>query len=176
MKNIILTGLMGSGKTSAAALLKIKFPDFSLIETDELIVEKENMTINDIFEKKGEEYFRKTEKAIIDKILNKENQIISLGGGSLNNNFDFEKAKKNSLLFYLKADVEILYNRIKNNNDRPLLKCENPKEKLKNLLGIREKNYNRADYIIDVNKLSIEQTAKEIERIYYEARSNQCKN
>ena len=172
MKNIILTGLMGSGKTSVAKALKSKLTNFDLVETDEMIIKQENMTINDIFAAKGEEYFRKTEKNIINEVLNKENQIISLGGGSLNNDFDFEKSKKNSVLFYLKADVEILYNRIKNNNDRPLLKCENPKEKLEKLLKIREGNYNKADFIIDVNRLNIEQTANEIERIYYETGSN----
>lgn len=169
MKNIILTGLMGSGKTSVSVSLKNIFKNFDLIEIDNLIVKKEGMEINKIFETKGEAYFRKVEKEIVDKALLKQNQIISLGGGSLENNFDFESAKKNSVIFYLKADVETLYKRIKNNKDRPLLKCDNPKGKLENLLTKRENNYKKADYTIDVNDLSIEQTAKEIERIYNEA-------
>ena len=173
MKNIVLTGLMGSGKTSAARALKKLFFDFSLIEIDELVVKKEKLSINEIFSKKGEVYFRKIEKETIDEVLKKENQIISLGGGSLENNFNFELAKKNSILFYLKADIDILYNRIKNNNDRPLLNCENPKEKLKNLLKMREENYKKSDYTIDVDFISPDITAKKIEEIYKnETRSN----
>ena len=166
MKNIILTGLMGSGKSSVSALLKEYLPSFDLIETDSFIVQKEGMSVNEIFEKRGEKYFRETEKNIIDKVLQKENQIISLGGGSLENSFDFESAKKNSVMFYLKADVEILYDRIKNNKDRPLLKCENPKQKLADLLNIREKNYKKADYIVDVNNLPIKEIAEEIIGLY----------
>ena len=166
MKNIILTGLMGSGKSSVGALIKEYLPDFELIETDFLIVQKEGMTINKIFEEKGEKYFRNTEKSIVDALLKKENQIISLGGGSLENDFDFEAAKRNSVLFYLKADVEILYERIKNKKDRPLLKCENPKQKLEDLLDIREKNYMRADYIVEVNTLTIKETAEKIIGFY----------
>ena len=166
MKNIILTGLMGSGKTSVSCYLSKIFPDFKLIETDSLIVKKEGVSINEIFEIKGENYFRQIERDLICSILKSENQIISLGGGSLENNFDFALAKKNSLIFYLKASIETLYERIKNSNDRPLLKCDNPKAKLKELLDIREKNYLKADYIIDVNNIDIETTAKKIEELY----------
>ena len=166
MKNIILAGLMGSGKTSVAKELKNILPEFNLIEVDKIIEEKENISINDIFKIKGESHFRKLEKTTIDDVLAKENQIISLGGGSLENDFDFETAKKNSIIFYLKANVDILFERIKNNKDRPLLNCENPKEKLTLLLGRREKNYKKADFIIDVNKITIKEAAKKIEEIY----------
>ena len=172
MKNIVLTGLMGSGKTSVSASLKNIFKNFDLIEIDNLIVKKEGMSINKIFEIKGEKYFRELEKETVETVLNKQNQIISLGGGSLENNFDFDSAKKNSVIFYLKADVETLYKRIKDNKDRPLLKCDNPQNKLEQLLKKRELNYLKADYTVDVNNLSIEQTAKEIERIYNETGNN----
>lgn len=166
MKNIVLTGLMGSGKTTVAKALKNIFKEFDLIEIDDLIAKKEKLSISEIFSFKGEEYFRTIEKNIIYETLKKENQIISLGGGSLENNFDFSVVKNNSLLFYLKADVEILYERIKNNKERPLLNCENPKEKLKNLLELREKNYKKADYIIDVNSILPEEISVKIEEIY----------
>ena len=173
MKNIILTGLMGSGKTTVGIILKEKLSDFTFVETDSLIVEKEGISINDIFSLKGEKYFRNLEKNLIDKIIKKGNQIISLGGGSLENDFDFKTAKKTSLIFYLKADVEILYERIKNNNERPLLKCENPKEKLRELLNKRKTNYEKADFVIDVSAISVQNAAEEIERVYKnETRSN----
>lgn len=173
MKNIILTGLMGSGKTSVAYYLKKSFPNFDLIEIDSLIVQKERISINKIFENKGEKYFRTVEKQVIDEVLAKENQIISLGGGSLESDFDFVLAKKHSLLFYLKAKPETLYERIKTANDRPLLNCDNPKEKLRELLNKREKNYMKADFVIDVNNIDINSVAKKIEEIYeYSNRDN----
>lgn len=172
MKNIILTGLMGSGKTTVASLLKKFFPNFQLVEIDEEIVKYEGCSINEIFNTKGEKYFRELEKNIIIKILKNNNKIISLGGGSLENDFDFEAAKKNSVMFYLSADVEILYERIKNSNNRPLLNCENPIKKLEQLLKMRENNYKKADYIIDVNKKNAAETANEIARIYNDSTDN----
>lgn len=172
MKNIILTGLMGSGKSSVAICLKKIFSDFELVETDVLIIQKEGASINNIFEEKGEKYFRTIEKQIIDDVLKKENQIISLGGGSLENDFDFELCKKKSIMFYLKADSDTLYERLKTANDRPLLKCENPKEKLQQLLEIREKNYLKADFIIDVNNIDIVTVSKKIGEIYKNANRN----
>lgn len=166
MKNIILTGLMGSGKSSVAKELNSFSPSFRLIETDELIIQKENMTIPEIFKNKGESYFRKIEKQIIDNCLKNHNQIISLGGGSLQNDFNFTLAQSNSIIFYLKADVDILYDRIKNDNNRPLLNCENSKQKLENLLNMREENYKKANYTIYVDKNSITEIAKEIWRLY----------
>ena len=159
---------MGCGKTSVAFCLKRFFENFDLVETDSLIVQKEGISINEIFETKGEKYFRTIEKQIVDEVLKKENQIISLGGGSLENDFDFDSAKKNSLSFYLKAKPETLYERLKMTNDRPLLNCKYPKKKLEELLKIREKNYLKADFVIDVNHKNIESAAKEIEDIYNE--------
>ena len=172
MKNIVLTGLMGSGKTTVAKELKKFFPNFELIETDELITKIEGISINEIFSQKGEAYFRTLEKKVIDDTLKGEGKIISLGGGSLNNNFDFPLAKKNSIIFYLKADVDILFERIKNNSDRPLLKCENPKQKLADLLNLREENYKKADYTIDVNEISPYLAAHKIKEIYDDITGN----
>lgn len=170
MKNIVLAGLMGAGKTTVAQSLKNILKNFALVEIDRVITEKEGVSINEIFSKKGEAYFRTMEKSVIEEILNSENQIISLGGGSLENNFNFEKAKKNSVIFYLKADVEILYERIKNSTERPLLKDENPKAKLADLLKIRQINYEKADFIINVSNISAQAAAEEIARVYnYEA-------
>ena len=166
MKNIVLAGMMGSGKTTVGNILKENLSGFNFVETDSLIVEKEGMSINEIFAEKGESYFRNLEKNIISELLKKQNQIISLGGGSLENNFDFETAKKTSVIFYLKADIENLYERIKNNNERPLLNCENPKEKLQILLEKRKINYEKADFIIDVSEISAKKAADEVERVY----------
>ena len=156
---------MGCGKSCVSKELKAIFCDCELVETDSLIEGIEKCSISEIFSNKGESYFRKLEQTIIENLLKKDNQIISLGGGSLENNFDFDLANKNSIIIYLKASPNTLYERVKDDNNRPLLKCENPKEKLKELLSIREKNYNKADYIIEVDNLTINDVAKNIEGV-----------
>lgn len=166
MKNIILTGLMGSGKTSVAKALVLHFPTFVLSEVDFLVEKQEGMSIGNIFSLKGEKYFRDREKEVTELLLKGKNQIISLGGGSLENDFNFNLAQETSILVYLKAEARVLYERIKNSNSRPLLNCDNPLDKLVELLEKREGNYLKADYVIDVNEKSVEEVANEIASRY----------
>ena len=88
--------------------------------------------------------------------------IISLGGGAFESETNRNNLSENGIVFYLKTDIETSYQRIKNDNSRPLLKCDNPKKKLEELLKIREVNYLKSDYIIETDKLSIVETAKQI--------------
>ena len=79
--NISLIGMMGSGKTTIAKLLVEKLNSFSLVDTDSIIVETENTTINEIFSLKGEDYFRSVESTVLGDVLSSDNQVISTGGG-----------------------------------------------------------------------------------------------
>ena len=83
--NISLIGMMGCGKTTIGELLA-KELCYKFIDTDSLIVEKENRSINDIFENDGEQYFRKVETNVLKEALNNQNQIISTGGGIVKSN------------------------------------------------------------------------------------------
>lgn len=149
--NIVLIGLMGAGKSTIGKALANAL-NWTFIDIDEEIVKQEKMSINDIFAQKSETYFRELETQIIKKFSNSENTVISLGGGA------FEKEENRTILlnlnkvFYLYADVDTLYERIKTDSSRPLLKCDNPKGKLEELLKNREPNYKKAHYIIDTNK------------------------
>lgn len=148
--NIVLVGLMGAGKTTIGkALANVLNCDF--IDIDEEIVKQENMSINDIFAQKSETYFRELETQVIKKFVG-GNSVISLGGGAFEKEANREILLDTGTVFYLYADVDTLYERIKTDSSRPLLKCDNPRAKLEELLKNREHNYKKAHHIIDTNK------------------------
>lgn len=149
--NIVLIGLMGAGKSTVGkALANVLNRDF--IDIDEEIVKQENMSINDIFDQKSEAYFRELETQVITKFCNRKNTVISLGGGAFEKGVNREILLKSSTVIYLYADANTLYERIKTDSSRPLLKCDDPRGKLNELLKKREPNYLKAHYTIDTNK------------------------
>lgn len=160
--NISLIGMMGSGKTTISKLLSEKLADFVLVDTDELIVLKEGKSINDIFSQNGEAYFRKVETEILKSVLSDNNQIISTGGGIVKSVENLKLLKENSKLFYLYADVESLYSRVKNNNERPLLNCDDMYEKINLIFSQRKSLYEKADFIINTVDKEPEMIVEEI--------------
>lgn len=162
-KNVVLTGLMGAGKSCVGKLLARKL-GFVFIDIDELIVQREKSSVNDIFEQKSESYFRKLESETIKSVVTAQNQVISIGGGAFELDVNRENLLNNSTVFYLKASLDTLYNRIKSDNSRPLLKCDNPKQKLETLLKTREPNYLKADYVVLTDNKSPDDVTDEIIR------------
>lgn len=162
--NISLIGMMGSGKSTIAKILREKLDNFSLVDTDSLIVEQEKVSINRIFADKGEDYFRIIESQILNDVLKKDNQIISTGGGIVVKDSNLNLLKDNSIVFFLSADDSILFDRVKNNNERPLLNDVDIKERIKNLLCLRLSQYEKAHYTIDTNYKTPETVANEIIR------------
>jgi len=161
--NIALTGMMGSGKTTIGRKLIKLLKGFVFVDTDEETVKSEGRTINDIFEQSGEEYFRKKETDILKRILQNDNQIISTGGGILKSSGNIEYLRQRAHVIYLKANAETLYERVKNNKERPLLNCEDMKEKIELLLEERKEMYeNSANVIIAADKLTADEIAHEI--------------
>lgn len=166
MKNIAFIGMMGSGKSTIGKKLSELLSDYSFVDTDELIVQHENMSINDIFAQEGEEYFRNIETEILKQTLHNKKQIISTGGGIILKEENRTLLKKNSIVIYLQASSNTLFERVKNNKDRPLLNVENMKSKIGNLLGQRKELYeNCSTYIINTEEKTIESILKEIEGI-----------
>ncbi|MCD7780154.1 MAG: shikimate kinase [Candidatus Gastranaerophilales bacterium] len=147
--NISLIGMMGSGKTTVGRLLAEKLTGFSFFDTDEEIVKRENKSINKIFEEKNEQYFRKIEAEVLKEILQGNNKIISTGGGVVKSSENLKLLKEKSVVIYLKANAYTLYERIKNNKERPLLNVDNMREKIITLLSERSKFYEQAHIIID---------------------------
>ena len=161
MKTICLTGMMGSGKSSIGELLSKKL-NVEFFDIDSLIEKKEAMTISEIFKLKGENYFRKIEQEVTLSVLKKENQVISLGGGAFENEITHKKLLENSTVIYLKTSAEIIFERIKNDNSRPLLCDSMSVEKIKEILNKREKNYKSAPITANTDNKSIKTVAEEI--------------
>ena len=161
----------GCGKTTAAKKLAELLPDFESVDIDQIIEQKERMTITKIFEEKGEEYFRKCEQDVIKSVSSKRNQIISTGGGCFEDEENRLNLAESGIIFFLDCDLEVLFERTKSNNSRPLLQSNDILEKIKDLYNKRIKNYQRADFTINSTQ-NTELIAAEILRIYNNERDN----
>ena len=166
-KNIVLVGLSGSGKSTLGNILS-SLSGYAPVDTDAIIVKLQNRSINSIFETNGEEFFRTLETQVSKEISAFDKQIISTGGGIVLKEKNLEYLKQNGVVFYLKTSVNTLLKRLEGDNTRPLLKTDDVKKKLENMLEIRGKLYEKADVTIETDKLTPEETAKEILRIYNE--------
>ena len=154
MTNIILVGMPASGKSTIGMRLSEVLTEYSLFDTDSIIEKTQGMTINQIFEKFSEDYFRKLEYDTIKMICTGKRKIISIGGGAFENPDNRATLLNFGKVFYLKSDLDILYYRIAKDSTRPLLQRENPKKVLENLLKKREENYQKAHHIIDTSTLN----------------------
>jgi shikimate kinase len=160
-KNIVLTGLMGSGKTTVGKELAHKLNKI-FIDTDELIENEEKLTINEIFSKFGESCFRNLETDMIKKVCKSGDQIISTGGGIVEKPENIKILKKKGIVIYLYAPVDELYNRIKNEKNRPLLNNDAPKWALEKLFKKREALYEQCDVKIETTDKTIDEIVQEI--------------
>ncbi len=141
---------MGSGKSLVGKILANKI-NFNFVDTDKLIEKKIGKSINRIFKEDGEIYFRQLEDKIITDILSNDKTVISLGGGSIENNNIRKIIKKNSYNIYLQVKLDILISRLIYSSNRPLLKKNNMNLTLTKLLNKRSKFYQKADLIINNN-------------------------
>lgn len=162
--NIVLIGMMGAGKSSVAQLLAKNLPEFTLCDVDWLIENDEKMPISEIFEKFGEGKFRELETKKLEEIANKTNQIIATGGGAFENPFNRKLLLENGSVFYLKASAEELFDRIKSQTHRPLLQKGFGVEKIREILEIRQTNYEKAHFVIDTTSKSFYNIVNEILR------------
>lgn len=161
MKNIVLVGMMGAGKTTVGELLATKL-NRELKDIDRVIEQEQKKSIIEIFTDDGEEAFRKLESETIEKFSNMSDLIISTGGGALEKANNLSNLQKNGIIIYLKADIEELFKRVKNETQRPLLKEQDPLEVIKKLIKKREKFYLMANITIITDNKSPEKITEEI--------------
>ncbi|MEE9304325.1 MAG: shikimate kinase [Thiotrichaceae bacterium] len=163
MKNIILTGLMGAGKsTIGRALAKRRRMEF--FDSDRLIEERTGVDIPTIFEIEGEEGFRDREQQVIADLVAEKGVVIAIGGGSLIREANRNLLTESGILIYLRATPQQLYSRIRYDKSRPLMQTDNPLQTLTRILKNREKYYlDTADLIIRTGKHRVNVTIKQIE-------------
>lgn len=163
MSSIILIGYMGCGKSTIGKRLSYarRTP---FLDTDKLIERRVNMTISELFEKEGEEYFRDLETACIKDLLKENGEyIIAVGGGLALREENRKLLKQLGTVVYLQAKWETIYERVKKDTTRPLLQGANPQEKIQSMMAKRAPIYqSAADVIIDVDGKSFEEIINEI--------------
>jgi len=164
-KNLALTGMMGVGKsTIGKALSKRLLMQFS--DVDKIIEKRLKMNVHEIFEKKGEIFFRQIEEKITLQETKKENIIISLGGGAFMNNKIRKKILLNSRSFWLDLNKKILEKRLIKSKKRPLLLNKNLKVTLEKIFKERKNTYADANYRINCDNLSLNSITDKIIKLY----------
>ena len=171
-KIIFLTGFMGSGKSTIGPILA-NTVGWDFYDLDKIIEDKVGLKVTEIFEKFGEEYFRKIEKDTLHELILKGNIIVSLGGGTIANLDNLNLVKKTGKLIYLKTSPGIIYERLRFKRDRPVLNLDGTinldknqfVEKISKLMNTRNKYYNQADITIDTDNISIGLTVDKIVKL-----------
>ncbi|MGB9692528.1 MAG: shikimate kinase, partial [Candidatus Sumerlaeaceae bacterium] len=164
-KNVVLIGMMGSGKTSIGRDLAKK-TGMEFIDLDELIERRANMTIPAIFQTRGEAYFRQLESEVLEEIMSARHSVIATGGGVILSAENRQRLRELGLVVWLDAPAEVLLERIGDDPNRPLLSRSQPLKKLTQLLHERRDLYAETS---DIHLDTTDHTTDEIvERIIEE--------
>lgn len=164
MKNIILIGFMGCGKTSVGKRLA-ESENMEFLDTDEWIEREQQTTISEIFETKGEAAFRNMETECLRQILEYTGKpfVLSVGGGLPIREENRKLLLQIGHVVYLKASPEVIYKRLHNDKTRPLLQGMNPRGRIMDLMNARKNYYeDAAEYIIHVDDRGFSDIIEEI--------------
>lgn len=164
MKSLILIGFMGAGKTTVGEKYagKRRIP---MVDTDQMIEEMAGMTISAIFDTKGEEEFRKTETAVLKKLLSgSEEKVISVGGGLPLREENRKMLKQLGTVVYLEAEPQTVLKRLQGDTTRPLLQGGDVKNRVEDMIKRRGPIYREAaELVVDVNGRSVDEIVGELE-------------
>ena len=163
-ENIVFVGMMGSGKSSVGRLVSKKL-NLQFYDIDQIIEKDLGMSISEIFQKKGEKFFRNVEEKITLKFLKKKNIVVSLGGGAFINKKIREEIQKNHFSFWLKWDSDTLIQRIRKNTKRPIALRSSPNQ-LIDLIKKRSMVYSESKYKINCEKLSKNEIVNKVINTY----------
>lgn len=165
IRNIMLIGFMGAGKTFTGRELA-RIMGMRFIDMDEIIVKKAGMSINEIFSRYGEERFRDIETEVLKEISDKDGMVVGCGGGVIVKDRNLPLLKKAGIVIFLKASPEVIYERVKDDNSRPLLNVDDPIRRIKELLARRMDRYlNVAEITIDTDGKTPLEVAEEIKQV-----------
>lgn len=160
--NIVLIGFMGAGKSTISDYLSTMFA-MDIVEMDQVIAEREEMSIPDIFATYGEEYFRNLETSLLIEMQEEKNMIISCGGGVALREVNVKEMKKNGRVVLLTASPQTIYERVKDSNERPLLNGRKNVKAISELMEQRREKYEAAaDIVIQTDHKTILQICEEL--------------
>lgn len=153
--NVILTGFMGTGKTSLGKLLAVKLGR-PFVDIDKKIEDEAQLSIPKIFERFGEEYFRELERIAVKELSQRRGLVIATGGGTIKDAENLNLLKNSGVMICLTCEPEEIYNRTARRGERPVLDGGGNErlETIKRLLDERKKFYDRADYQVDTTEWS----------------------
>ncbi len=160
-RSVVLVGMMGAGKSSVGKRLAVAL-DIPFLDADTEIEKAAGMSIPDIFESKGEPYFRAGEARVIARILDAGPQVLATGGGAFMNEQTRAAVAARGISIWLKADLDVLLRRVKRRADRPLLKNGDPAETLERLMAERDPVYAQADITVGSRDVPHESIVAEI--------------
>jgi shikimate kinase len=169
-RNLILVGLMGAGKSSVGRLVAQQL-GIPFIDSDVEIERVSRMTITELFASYGEEEFRALETRVMKRLLKNGPRVVSTGGGAFINDRTRKHIKKGGLSLWLKADLDVLWERVNKRDTRPLLKTENPMQTLENLMNARYPIYAQADVTVLSRDVPKELMADEVLKAVVEHQS-----
>jgi shikimate kinase len=161
MKNIALTGFMGTGKTEVGKTLAKRL-GYVFVDVDSEIEKKSGMKITEIFSRDGEPAFRDIEEETISLISDGDRLVISTGGGAVMRQKNMDNLRKKGIVVCLSASSATIMHRTRGSKDRPLINVENPLARIQELLAVRQPYYEKADITVDTESKSPVQIADEI--------------
>ena len=160
--NIVLIGFMGAGKSTISDYLSTMF-DMDIVEMDQVIAEREEMSIPEIFATYGEEYFRDLETNLLIEMQSHKNAVISCGGGAALRERNVAEMKKNGRVVLLTATPETIFERVKDSNDRPVLNGRKNVKGISELMEQRREKYEAAaDIVINTDDKTVLQICEEL--------------
>ncbi|MDQ0560889.1 shikimate kinase [Rhizobium mesoamericanum] len=169
-RNLILVGLMGAGKSSVGRIVAHQL-GIPFIDSDAEIEKVSRMSITELFATYGEEEFRALEGRVMKRLLKNGPRVVSTGGGAFINDRTRKHIKKGGLSIWLKADLDVLWERVSKRDTRPLLKTENPKQTLENLMNARYPIYELADLTVLSRDVRKELMAEEVLKAVIDTRT-----
>lgn len=161
---------MGVGKSTLGRFLAGSLR-YQFVDTDELIESRTGKTITEIFQTRGEAYFRQLEHELVEEMVDWKKKVISTGGGLVTKNNNLDSLKSYSFVVCLWASPETIYSRVRRQQHRPLLQTENPVEKICQLLKERAPFYKKSDLIVNTDRRPLRVVAQLVTKHFHEALS-----
>ena len=153
MRNIVLVGFMGTGKTTTGRIIARRLGmDFA--DMDRILEERENKSISDIFDKNGEPYFRSLERGLVKELSKKTGMVIAAGGGVVLDSENIADYSGSGLVVCLKASSKVILDRVSSEKHRPLLESRDKSEKILEILESRKSLYNAISCSVDTTNLT----------------------